>query len=141
MAGAARPDPAHRGARTRRHLRARDNRSGRHRVTAVLSRYLDVADATEELARDVAAGLTRTPKELPPKWLYDARGSQLFEDITRLPEYYPTRAEREILADRAGEIASVTQAETLIELGAGSCEKARVLLDALTSEGGCSSYV
>jgi L-histidine N-alpha-methyltransferase len=110
-------------------------------VTAVLSRYLDNADATEELARDVATGLTRTPKELPPKWLYDARGSELFEDITRLPEYYPTRAEREILARRAGEIAAVTGAEMLVELGAGSCEKARVLLDALTGEGCCVSYV
>jgi L-histidine N-alpha-methyltransferase len=110
-------------------------------VTVLVSRYLEVADATEELARDVAAGLTRRPKELPPKWLYDARGSELFEDITRLPEYYPTRAEREILARRAGEIAAATQAETLIELGAGSCEKARVLLDALTAKGSCTAYV
>jgi L-histidine N-alpha-methyltransferase len=110
-------------------------------VTAVLSRYLEVSDATEELARDVADGLTRTPKELPPKWLYDARGSELFEEITRLPEYYPTRAEREILLARASEIAWATRAETLIELGAGSCEKARVLLDALTAEGSCSGYV
>jgi L-histidine N-alpha-methyltransferase len=110
-------------------------------VTALVSRYLEVADATEELARDVAAGLTSTPKELPPKWLYDARGSDLFEDITRLPEYYPTRAEREILTHRAGEIAAVTRAEMLVELGAGSCEKARVLLDALTEEGTCTAYV
>jgi L-histidine N-alpha-methyltransferase len=110
-------------------------------VTAVLSRYLEVADATEELARDVADGLTRTPKELPPKWLYDARGSELFEDITRVPEYYPGRAEREILTRRAAEIASTTRAEMLVELGAGSCEKARVLLDALTHEGSCTSYV
>jgi L-histidine N-alpha-methyltransferase len=110
-------------------------------VTDVLSRYLEANDATEELARDVAAGLTRTPKELPPKWLYDARGSELFEDITRLPEYYPTRAEREILVARAGEIARTTRAEMLVELGAGSCEKARVLLDALTTEGSCDSYV
>jgi L-histidine N-alpha-methyltransferase len=110
-------------------------------VTPVLSRYLEVADATEELARDVAAGLTRTPKQLPPKWLYDARGSELFEDITRLPEYYPGRAEREILARRAGEIASSTRAEMLVELGAGSCEKARVLLDALTAQGSCTAYV
>src|SRR3954452_331055 len=141
MARAPRPDPAHRGARTRPHLRARHNRSERNRVTAVLSRYLEIADATEELARDVADGLTRTPKELPPKWLYDARGSELFEDITRLPEYYPTRAEREILARRAGEIASATRAEMLVELGAGSCEKARLLLDALAAEGSCTGYV
>ncbi len=110
-------------------------------MTPTLSRYLELADATEELARDVADGLTRTPKELPPKWLYDARGSELFEDITRLPEYYPTRAEREILTRRAGEIAHATRAEMLVELGAGSCEKARVLLDALTAEGSCTAYV
>lgn len=110
-------------------------------MTAVLSRYLEVSDATEELARDVADGLTRTPKHLPPKWLYDARGSELFEDITRLPEYYPSRAEREILSRRAGEIAAAARAEMLVELGAGSCEKARVLLDALTAEGSCTSYV
>lgn len=110
-------------------------------MTTALSRYLEVDDANQELARDVAAGLTRTPKELPPKWLYDARGSELFEEITRLPEYYPTRAEREILQHRAGEIAAAAQADMLVELGAGSCEKARVLLDALTSHGSCTSYV
>ncbi|HSP36587.1 MAG TPA: L-histidine N(alpha)-methyltransferase [Frankiaceae bacterium] len=107
----------------------------------VLSRYLEVHDATEELARDVAAGLTRSPKELPPKWLYDARGSELFEDITRLPEYYPTRAEQEILQRRADEIARATRADMLVELGAGSCEKARVLLDALSRGGSCEAYV
>lgn len=110
-------------------------------MTAVLTRFLEVADATEELARDVADGLGRTPKTLPPKWLYDARGSELFEDITRLPEYYPTRAEREILARRAPEIARASGATMLVELGAGSCEKARVLLDALTAGGTCRRYV
>jgi L-histidine N-alpha-methyltransferase len=110
-------------------------------VTTAVSRYLEAADATSELARDVAEGLTRTPKELPPKWLYDARGSELFEDITRLPEYYPTRAERQILQRRAGEIAATSRADMLVELGAGSCEKARILLDALTADGSCRSYV
>ncbi|MEU1279712.1 L-histidine N(alpha)-methyltransferase [Streptomyces sp. NPDC005805] len=90
-------------------------------------------DATDaDLRADVLNGLTRTPKVLPPKWFYDARGSELFEEITRLPEYYPTRAEREILADRAGEIAAATGARTLVELGSGSSEKTRYLLDALT---------
>ncbi|MEV4333536.1 L-histidine N(alpha)-methyltransferase [Streptomyces sp. NPDC049597] len=90
-------------------------------------------DATEaDLRADVLHGLTRTPKVLPPKWFYDARGSELFEEITRLPEYYPTRAEREILAARAGEIAAATGARTLVELGSGSSEKTRFLLDALT---------
>ncbi|MEU5403545.1 L-histidine N(alpha)-methyltransferase [Streptomyces sp. NPDC005963] len=89
-------------------------------------------DATGAALRaDVLHGLTRTPKELPPKWFYDARGSELFEEITRLPEYYPTRAEREILIDRAPAIASATGARTLVELGSGSSEKTRHLLDAL----------
>ncbi|MFF4233463.1 L-histidine N(alpha)-methyltransferase [Streptomyces sp. NPDC001820] len=89
-------------------------------------------DATDAALRaDVLHGLTRTPKELPPKWFYDARGSELFEEITRLPEYYPTRAEREILIARAPEIAAATKARTLVELGSGSSEKTRHLLDAL----------
>lgn len=97
-------------------------------------------DATEaDLRADVLHGLTRMPKELPPKWFYDARGSELFEEITRLPEYYPTRAEREILIDRAHEIAAVTGARTLVELGSGSSEKTRFLIDALLPE--LDSYV
>ncbi|MGW6563974.1 L-histidine N(alpha)-methyltransferase [Streptomyces sp. NPDC054975] len=97
-------------------------------------------DATEaDLRADVLHGLTRTPKELPPKWFYDARGSELFEEITRLPEYYPTRAEREILIARAPEIAAATGARTLVELGSGSSEKTRFLIDALLPE--LDSYV
>ncbi|MFE6132981.1 L-histidine N(alpha)-methyltransferase [Streptomyces sp. NPDC056437] len=89
-------------------------------------------DATDAALRgDVLNGLTRTPKTLPPKWFYDARGSELFEEITRLPEYYPTRAEREILIDRSAEIATATKARTLVELGSGSSEKTRHLLDEL----------
>ncbi|WP_217168537.1 L-histidine N(alpha)-methyltransferase [Streptomyces sp. AC512_CC834] len=99
-------------------------------------------DATDAALRaDVLAGLTDTPKWLPPKWFYDARGSELFEAITALPEYYPTRAEREILVDRAGEIAAATGARTLVELGSGSSEKTRVLLDALTGLTGLTGYV
>ncbi|MFV0132418.1 L-histidine N(alpha)-methyltransferase [Streptomyces sp. HMX87] len=90
-------------------------------------------DATDAALRDdVVAGLTGTPKTLPPKWFYDARGSELFDEITELPEYYPTRAEREILLARAGEIAAATGARTLVELGSGSSDKTRHLLDALT---------
>ncbi|MEU0114299.1 L-histidine N(alpha)-methyltransferase [Streptomyces bobili] len=90
-------------------------------------------DATDAALRaDVLQGLTATPKTLPPKWFYDAHGSELFERITELPEYYPTRAEREILVDRAGEIAAATRARTLVELGSGSSEKTRHLIDALT---------
>jgi L-histidine N-alpha-methyltransferase len=90
------------------------------------------ADATAAALRaDVLHGLTREPKQLPPKWFYDAHGSELFEEITRLPEYYPTRVEREILRDRAGAIADATGARTLVELGSGSSEKTRLLIDAL----------
>ncbi|MDF6017277.1 L-histidine N(alpha)-methyltransferase [Streptomyces sp. JH34] len=90
------------------------------------------ADATDAALRaDVLSGLTQQPKTLPPKWFYDARGSDLFEEITRLDEYYPTRAEREILIARAGEIAAASGARTLIELGSGSSDKTRHLLDAL----------
>ncbi|MFF7735834.1 L-histidine N(alpha)-methyltransferase [Streptomyces sp. NPDC007984] len=84
------------------------------------------------LRSDVHRGLTGRPKTLPPKWFYDAHGSDLFEKITELPEYYPTRAEREILLARSGEIAAATRARTLVELGSGSSEKTRHLLDALT---------
>ncbi|MFD5268277.1 L-histidine N(alpha)-methyltransferase [Streptomyces sp. NPDC058335] len=90
-------------------------------------------DATDAALRaDVLQGLTATPKTLPPKWFYDAHGSELFERITELPEYYPTRAEREILVDRAGEIAAAAAARTLVELGSGSSEKTRHVIDAMT---------
>lgn len=96
-------------------------------------------DATDAALRaDVQRGLTDTPKTLPPKWFYDAHGSELFEQITELPEYYPTRAEREILVDRADEIAAAAGARTLVELGSGSSEKTRYLIDALT---GLDTYV
>jgi len=97
-----------------------------------------LADA---LRADVAAGLASTPKTLPPKWFYDERGSVLFEQITRLPEYYPTRAEREILVAHAGEVAAVTGARTLVELGSGSGEKTRLLLRALRERGTLRTYV
>ncbi|KJK53719.1 L-histidine N(alpha)-methyltransferase [Streptomyces sp. NRRL F-4428] len=96
-----------------------------------LTRTLDEDAAETALRADVLHGLTRTPKVLPPKWFYDARGSELFEEITRLPEYYPTRAEREILLERAREIAAVSGARTLVELGSGSSEKTRHLIEAM----------
>ncbi|MFH8575159.1 L-histidine N(alpha)-methyltransferase [Streptomyces zaomyceticus] len=104
-----------------------------------LTRTLAPDAAGADLRTDVLHGLTRSPKELPPKWFYDARGSELFEEITRLPEYYPTRAEREILKERAPEIAAATGARTLVELGSGSSEKTRFLIDALLP--GLDSYV
>lgn len=103
--------------------------------------HLGEGDLAQALRRDVRIGLTATRKWLPPKWFYDARGSELFEQITRLPEYYPTRAERSILAAYAAEIARLTSAKTLIELGSGSSEKTRLLLDALTRHGELGSFV
>jgi L-histidine N-alpha-methyltransferase len=98
--------------------------------------YLDAA-----LRRDALAGLTATPKSLPPKWFYDAQGSALFDKITELPEYYPTRAERSILLEAASSIAGLTGARTLVELGSGSSEKTRLLLDALRGHGTLGCYV
>jgi L-histidine Nalpha-methyltransferase len=93
------------------------------------------------LRADVVAGLGGRPKWLRPVWFYDARGGQLFEEITRLPEYYPTRAERQVLTERAGEIAAACPADTLVELGSGSSEKTRLLLGALRAAGGLRRYV
>ena len=106
-----------------------------------IDRYLTPADLAEALRQDVRAGLTATPKRLPPKYFYDARGSELFEEITRQPEYYPTRAERSILTARAGEIADLTKARTLVELGSGSSEKTHLLLRALRDVGSLAGYV
>ena len=93
------------------------------------------------LADDVLDGLTRPFKELPPKHFYDARGAELFDRICELPEYYPTRAERAILHARAGELASLTAAGELVELGSGTAAKTRVLLDALHDAGTLLRYV
>ncbi|GAB3179377.1 L-histidine N-alpha-methyltransferase [Micromonospora palomenae] len=103
--------------------------------------YLEDQDLGRSLREDVRVGLTAEEKWLPPKWFYDARGSELFEEITRLPEYYPTRAERAVLAERAADIAELTGAKTLIELGSGSSEKTRLLLDAFTRRGGLGTFV
>ena len=86
-------------------------------------------------------GLTSTPKELPPKWFYDERGCELFDEITRLSEYYPTRREREILSACAGDIAAITSAQTLIELGSGTSEKTRILIRALCAHGHLRRFV
>jgi dimethylhistidine N-methyltransferase/ergothioneine biosynthesis protein EgtC len=92
------------------------------------------------LRADVRQGLAAQPKTLPPKWFYDELGSKLFEQITELPEYYPTRAEQEILLKRAPEIAAITKARSLVELGSGSSRKTRLLLDALTAQGTLQRY-
>ena len=93
--------------------------------------HLGPDDVAAALRADVVAGLSTQPRWLPPKWFYDERGGRLFDAITRLPEYYPTRAETEILGQRAAEVAAVTGATHLVELGSGTSTKTRLLLDAL----------
>jgi len=110
-------------------------------VAAPVEVLLHADERERSLRDDVRAGLTATPKSLPPKWLYDARGSQLFERITELPQYYLTAAERSILEERADEIAARTRAETLVELGSGSSRKTRLLLGALTDAGTLRRFV
>jgi L-histidine Nalpha-methyltransferase len=92
--------------------------------------YVTAAELDEALLKDVANGLGGDAKSLSSIWLYDDRGSDLFDAITRLPEYYLTRAERRLLDEHAGEIAAHSGADTIVELGAGTCEKTRLLLDA-----------
>jgi L-histidine N-alpha-methyltransferase len=110
-------------------------------VTVLLANLLPADHAARELRNDVRDGLTSTPKSLPPKWFYDAHGSALFDRITRLPEYYPTRAEAAILTARAAEIAEASRADTLVELGSGTSEKTRMLLDALRAQGTLRRFV
>ena len=107
----------------------------------VLDVHLTADDAALALRAEARAGLTARPKWVSPKWFYDAVGSELFEEITRLPEYYPTRAEREILVARADEIARTTGARALVELGSGSSEKTRLLLTALRGHGTLEEFV
>jgi L-histidine N-alpha-methyltransferase len=106
-----------------------------------LASHLAPATLADALAADVRAGLTAVPKTLPPKWFYDERGSELFDAITRLPEYYPTGAERALLAERSDEIADVSGADVLVELGSGTSEKTRLLLDALRRNGRLRRFV
>jgi L-histidine N-alpha-methyltransferase len=98
------------------------------------------ADRTQQLADDVRRGLGATPKWLPPKWFYDARGSELFEQITRLPEYYLTRAEREILEAITDGLAERLRPDELVELGSGSSRKTRLLLEAMHRHRGGRRY-
>jgi L-histidine N-alpha-methyltransferase len=106
-----------------------------------LSNHLAADSAYRALRRDVVDGLAQSPKTLPSKWFYDALGSELFDRITRLPEYYPTRAEAEILRDRSAQIAASSGADTLVELGSGTSEKTRLLLDALRAGGSLRRFV
>jgi L-histidine N-alpha-methyltransferase len=103
--------------------------------------HLEPDAAARALEADVRTGLSATPKTLPPKWFYDERGSELFDEITRLPEYYPTRTERSILVAHARDLAELTKADTLVELGSGTSEKTRLLLDAMREAGTLERFV
>lgn len=113
-------------------------RSVREPVVEVL---LDSDWASSGLVQDVRRGLGAVPRSLPPKWLYDDRGSALFDEITRLPEYYPTERERAILRDHAVDIARTSGATTIVELGSGTSDKTRTLLDAFTATGQLQRFV
>ncbi len=95
-----------------------------------ISVLLDPDWASGSLREDVRRCLGTQPRMLPPKWLYDDVGARLFDEITRLPEYYPTEAERSILASRSSEIVAACDATTFVELGSGTSDKTRLLLDA-----------
>lgn len=103
--------------------------------------HLDPDWARRALVDDVRRGLGRRPLRLPPRWLYDERGSELFDRITRLDEYYPTEAERSILQREAGHIAAITGADTIIELGSGTSDKTHTLLEAFDANGRLRRFV
>jgi L-histidine N-alpha-methyltransferase len=110
-------------------------------MTYTIDVHLSPDDVRQRMRTDAISGLQAAAKSIPPVWFYDERGSQLFEQITALPEYYPTRAERALLEAHAPAIAELSKADTLVELGAGSCEKTRVLLGALQQLGTLARYV
>ena len=110
-------------------------------IEPVIDIHLDPAWIDRAIRVDVAEGLASQPKELPPKWFYDDRGSELFDEITRLPDYYPTRREREILEREVDVIAERSGADTVVELGSGTSEKTRIVLDALAATGRLRRYV
>lgn len=107
----------------------------------VVSVLLDPNWASQSLVEDVRRGLSAHPRTLPPKWLYDDVGSHLFDEITRLPEYYPFAREHAILTAHAVEIAHASGATTVVELGSGTSEKTRILLDAFTATGQLTVFV
>ncbi|GEL16672.1 L-histidine N(alpha)-methyltransferase [Pseudonocardia asaccharolytica] len=109
--------------------------------SVLLDVHLTESAAETALRADARAGLMAEPKQLPPKWFYDGRGSELFEKITELPEYYPTRTERALLRASVDDIAAASGADTVVELGSGSSAKTRLLLDAFTRAGTLRRYV
>lgn len=109
--------------------------------TITIDRHLDSSRLDDDMARDIRRSFTNRPIVLAPRWLYDDHGSGLFDRITRLPEYYPTEAERSVLRARADEIATLTGADTVVELGSGTSDKTRTLLDAFHRRGQLSTFV
>ncbi|MEM9562208.1 MAG: L-histidine N(alpha)-methyltransferase [Actinomycetota bacterium] len=107
----------------------------------VVDVHLGTDDIDKALRADVTGGLTAAPKELPPKWFYDERGSELFDEITRLDEYYPTEAERRILLDNASAIIELTSPATIVELGSGTSDKTGAILDAAVRHGSLRRFV
>ena len=103
--------------------------------------YLQPEDLHRALIADAGAGLIKSPPQLSPMWLYDPAGADLFDKITELPEYYPTRTERSILAEHADDVARLTGAQEVIELGSGTSEKTTLLLDALKAKGTLRRFV
>ena len=110
-------------------------------VPPTIDVHLSADDLRAALLEDVRVGLTASARTLPPKWFYDDRGSELFDEITRLPEYYPTEREREILIREATTIAERSGADTVIELGSGTSDKTRTLLDAFHRNGQLRRFV
>jgi L-histidine Nalpha-methyltransferase len=110
-------------------------------MSATATVRIDCCEVLDTLADDVRKGLSQPLKELPPKYFYDERGSELFDRITSLPEYYPTRAERSILNRHAPDIVADSGAEELVELGSGTASKTRALLYAMAGAGSLRRYV
>lgn len=112
-----------------------------NKSTVTIDAHIEPGADADAVKLEIVRALTSTPKALSPKWLYDDRGSELFDAITRLTEYYPTEAERSILSARAGDIASLTGADTVVELGSGTSDKTRTLLDAFWDRGALRKFV
>jgi L-histidine N-alpha-methyltransferase len=110
-------------------------------ATPTFEHHLRPGWRASALVDDVRRGFGRQPRRLSPRWLYDDRGSELFDEITRLPQYYPTEAERSILVREAGAIAELSGADTIIELGSGTSDKTRTLLDACWASGQLRRFV
>lgn len=103
--------------------------------------HLTADEWTQSMVEDCASGLIDTPKHISPVWFYDKYGSELFDAITRLEEYYPTRAERSLLTEHATDIVRTSGADTLVELGSGTSDKTRNLLDAMALAGQLERYI